>query len=133
IEERWHGQLAAEGRPLLVSINGEDLTASASPSVVGEILGVLLDNAHRHGSGAVSLTARAASVSIAVDVEDEGAGFVGDPRAAFDRRSGSADSGGHGIGLDLARSLAIAEGGRLLVTRAAPAPIMTLLLPRHPA
>ena len=133
IEERWHGPLAAKGRPLRVAVDGDDLVAQASPSVVSEVIGVLLDNAYRHGSGAVTVTARAAAGSIAVDVEDEGPGFSGDPEPAFERRSGSADGEGHGIGLDLARSLAVAEGGRLLVTRAAPAPILTLLLPRRPS
>ena len=132
IEERWHGPLAAEGRPLRVAVNGDDLVAKASPSVVSEVIGVLLDNAYRHGSGAVTVTARAAAGSIAVDVEDEGQGFSGDPEPAFERHSGSADGEGHGIGLDLARSLALAEGGRLLVTRAGPAPVLTLLLPRRP-
>ncbi len=132
IEERWHGPLAAKGRPLRVAVNGDDLVAQASPSVVSEVIGVLVDNAYRHGSGAVTVTARAAAGSIAVDVEDEGPGFSGDPEPAFERRSGSADGEGHGIGLDLARSLAVAEGGRLLVTRAGPAPVLTLLLPRRP-
>ncbi|MEK6252540.1 MAG: HAMP domain-containing sensor histidine kinase [Actinomycetota bacterium] len=133
IEERWHGPLAAKGRPLRVAVNGDDLVAQASSSVVSEVIGVLLDNAYRHGSGAVTVTARAAAGSIAVDVEDEGPGFSGDPEPAFERRSGSADGEGHGIGLDLARSLAVAEGGRLLVTGAGPAPVLTLLLPRRPS
>lgn len=132
LEERWHGTLAAEGRPLRVTLAENGLVARASPGVVSEVIGVLLDNAQRHGSGAVSMTARAANGSIAVDVGDEGDGFAGDPELAFARRSGSGNPGGHGIGLDLARSLALGEGGKLLVTRATPHPVLTLLLPRKP-
>ncbi len=132
IEKRWHGPLAAQGRPLRVSDDGDDLVARASPGVVAEIVEVLLDNAYRHGSGAVSMTARAANGSVAVDVGDEGEGFSGDPEIAFTRRSGSENAEGRGIGLDLARSLALAEGGKLLVTRATPRPVVTLLLSRKP-
>jgi signal transduction histidine kinase len=86
--------------------------------VLREILDILLDNAHRHGSGAVSIDARRAGGSMALDVGDEGDGLALDPEDVFDRRSGSGD--GHGIGLALARSLAHAEGGRLTLTRASP-------------
>ena len=94
---------------------------------MNEILDVLLDNADRHGAGAVAIARpRRASGWLAVDVADEGAGFAGDPEAAFAPRG---RRHGHGIGLALARSLADAEGGRLTVTRAAPEPVFTLLLP----
>ena len=132
MEERWHGPLAAQGRPLRVTCDGDEFVARASPGVVSEIIGVLLDNAYRHGSGAVSLTARTANGSVAVDVGDEGQGFADDPELAFTRGSGTGNAEGHGIGLDLARSLALGEGGKLLVTRAAPHPVLTLFLPRKP-
>ena len=90
--------------------------ARVSGPVLNEILEVLIDNAYRHGAGAVAIHVREASGSLAVDVADRGAGLPGSTEAAFARRSGN----GHGIGLALARSLAEAEGGRLTVTRAAP-------------
>jgi signal transduction histidine kinase len=100
--------------------------------VVAEILDVLVGNAERHGHGAVTVVARATGGTIAVDVTDEGAGFTGDPEQAFVRRAGG-QNGGHGIGLALARSLAHAEGGRLTITRVAPAPVVTLWLPGESA
>ncbi len=127
VEARWRGPLAAEGRPLHSVRHADRPTTTAGRGVVSEILDVLVANAHQHGAGAVTLTVRDLHRSLAVDVADEGLGFPGDPEHAFRRRTASRD--GHGIGLALARSLAEAEGGRLTVGRAAPQPILTLLLP----
>jgi signal transduction histidine kinase len=98
--------------------------------VIDEILDVLLDNARVHGRGAVTLTVRDVDGWLALDVADEGAGFSGDPDRAMTSR---AHAGGHGIGLALARELAQAEGGRIVVTSAGPRPVLTLLLARSEA
>ncbi|MEA2256853.1 MAG: hypothetical protein QOG35_2898, partial [Solirubrobacteraceae bacterium] len=128
VRARWHGALAAEGRPLRVVERAARPVAAAAEGVVSEILDVLVAYAARHGAGAVSLAVRDIEGGLAVDVADEGPGFDGDPEPAFARRA--SDGGGHGIGLALARSLAEAEGGRLTVTRAGPGPVLTLLLAR---
>ena len=125
-EIHWHGPLAAAARPLRIHVTNGTTHVRASASVVREILDVLLDNAFRHGAGAVSVSLREVGGSIAVDVADDGDGFA-DAAAAFARRP--VDANGHGIGLALARSLAQAEGGSLDVTRAGPAPVVRLLLP----
>jgi signal transduction histidine kinase len=125
-EARWRGPLAAEGRALRLHVDAPGVAAQVSGPVLREILDVLLDNAHRHGAGAVEIHVRSAGGSPAVEVADEGGGLRGDPEDAFARRAATGD--GHGIGLALARSLAHAEGGRLTVTRAAPRPVFTLLL-----
>jgi signal transduction histidine kinase len=126
-ESRWRDVLAAEARPLRSRGTARPATARASRRVVDEILDVLLDNAHVHGRGAVTLTVRDVAGWLALDVADEGAGFAGDPELAMTRR-GRGD--GHGIGLALARELAHAEGGRIVVTSAGPRPVLTLLLAR---
>jgi len=126
-EPRWRGTLAEHSRPLRTVIEAARPTAAASPSVVAEILEVLLANAERHGEGIVTVTVRQLEGWLALDVADEGPGFADDPEIAFARRSG--DGSSHGIGLALARSLAHAEAGRLDVVRARPHPVLRLLLP----
>lgn len=130
VETRWHGPLAMEGRPLRVVTKAHELGVQASGQVVSEVLDVLVDNAQRHGRGAVTIVVRAVEDFLWLDVGDEGAGFSGDLEAAFARRAGGGD--GHGIGLPLARSLAHAEGGRLLVSRGGPNPVVSLVLARYP-
>jgi signal transduction histidine kinase len=126
-ERGWHGPLAAAGRTLRVSIGPALPGTRASAAATRQILDVLLANATRHGAGAVTVTARDADTAIAVDVADEGAGVRVPAGELFRRRADR--TAGHGIGLALARALAEAEGGRLVLTRAAPAPVFTLLLP----
>jgi signal transduction histidine kinase len=127
LAESWRGRLAAEGRPLRVVSASPHTSARAAPAVVEQVLDVLLDNARRHGAGEVTVTVRQAQGGVAVDVADRGQGLEGDPEAAFARRAGTGN--GHGIGLALARSLAHADSGRLVVSRAGPGPVFTLLLP----
>lgn len=122
----WHPRLAAVGRTLHIDGRHGPALAHASAAVVREILDVLLANAAQHGAGTVTLAVRDLGGWFAVDVGDDGSG-VEDAEAVFERRGKSA--AGHGIGLALARSLAAAEEGRLVLTRSAPAPIFTLLLP----
>jgi signal transduction histidine kinase len=124
-ESRWHGSLAAEGRPLRVRLSPGDARAQASGPVVREVLDVLIENAQRHGAGAVTLTLQQRDRLLGVDVSDEGAGFA-EPDRAFAR--GAGDGSGHGIGLALARSLAEAEGGSLTIVEPGAAPTVRLTL-----
>jgi signal transduction histidine kinase len=123
-----HGSVAVAGRRLSVRAQPDLPAAAASLQATRQVLDVLLDNALRHGSGTVTLTAREAAEAIAVDVADEGR--IDTPDQLFVRRSASA--AGHGIGLALARSLTEAEGGRLVLSRREPT-TFTVLLPLLPA
>jgi signal transduction histidine kinase len=125
-EARWRETLANDARPLRSRSTTRRPIARASRRVVDEILDVLVDNAHVHGAGAVTLTLRELDGWLAVDVADQGPGFDGDPERAMRTRP---TTEGHGIGLALARTLADAQGGRLVVTSPGPAPVLTLLLP----
>lgn len=122
----WSGRLAAAGRPLRIVLP-EDLPAVlATHGAVRQILQVLVENACEHGAGPVVVAARATSGAVAIDISDAGAGVAGDTEAIFQRRASAAQGGG--IGLSLARSLAAADGGRLVLQREGPAPTFTLLL-----
>lgn len=126
-ESDWRGALAASGRPLRVIRDADVPAATATPGGVLQILQVLLGNATRHGAGAVTVRVRAAGPAVAIDVADEGPGVLGDVEAVFSRRATAGE--GHGIGLNLARALASADGGRLILERPGPHPTFTLLLP----
>jgi signal transduction histidine kinase len=121
------GPLAGQDRILVVVAEGARQPRAAA-AAVRQILGVLLDNAVTHGEGTVTVTARDAGAAIAIDVTDQGTG-VAEEVDPFARAHESGD--GHGIGLALARSLAEAEGGRLVLSTPAP-PTFTLLLPVDP-
>jgi signal transduction histidine kinase len=125
LEARWHGPLAAEGRPLQVRLEAEPAVAAISPSVLGEISEVLIQNAHVHGAGTVNVIVRRVGDALTLEVTDQGPGFGPDPDRAFARGTGE----GHGIGLALARSLAHAEGARLQITHPGPGPTVSLLVP----
>jgi signal transduction histidine kinase len=124
--ERWREELAAAARPLRVKVCARPPVARANPLVVSEILDVLVSNALVHGAGTVEVVVRDIAGSPAIDVADEGRGLGDDAGALFERRAGAQN--GHGIGLAMARSLAHAEAGRLVVTRSGPRPVITLLL-----
>ncbi|WP_116199072.1 sensor histidine kinase [Amycolatopsis circi] len=125
IEREWAPVLRRCGREFTMTVEPGIADRQVSEAVLRQVLSVLLDNAARHGSGAVTVVARDAGGALAVDVGDEGPG-IADGADVFRRRSPAAQ--GAGIGLALARRLAEAEGGRLRVKQPKPA-VFTVLLP----
>jgi signal transduction histidine kinase len=119
-----HDGLAAQGRRLTVRLPDELPPVAASPAAIRQILNVLLDNATVHGKGEITIDVADLGDAAAIEVADQGEG-VPEGLDLFARRNGSGD--GHGIGLALARSLAEAEGGRLILRRPSP-PVFSLLL-----
>lgn len=128
IEDDWHGRLAAEGRPLRVDLDPGLAPVAISARSVRQVLDVLVENAWHHGAGTITLRARSTGGGVALEVADEGPGVTGDPERIFDRRE-TGTPGGHGIGLALARSLAEAEGARLVLERDQPNPMFALFVP----
>jgi signal transduction histidine kinase len=108
---RWRPLFGRAHRAFEV-VADKNVLVSASRGTVGQILDVLLDNALRHGRGAVAVHVTASGRSAIVTVSDEGPGIpdeLGDQ--VFER--GDSRAGGTGIGLHLARTLAQADNGSL--------------------
>jgi two-component system OmpR family sensor kinase len=84
----------------------------------------LIDNALRHGEGAVQLHAQTANGTIELHVRDTGAGFPAEflDRAfeRFSRSDVARAGGGAGLGLAIARAIAEAHGGSAHAVNAEP-------------
>ena len=120
MDATWRGLIEAEGRELVVDIEAPLPTVYSSAAAVRQVLGVLIDNALKHGDGSIRLVAKEVAGGLALEVSDEGKGLS----VARNGRTG-----GKRMGLALARALAEAEGGRLLLRRAGPSPTFALFMP----
>ncbi|MGI8308265.1 MULTISPECIES: ATP-binding protein [Saccharopolyspora] len=115
----WREPLKAAGRTLRLKVS-EGLLARATPTRLRETIGVLLDNALRHGEGTVMLAARQGGGTVVVEVGDSGPG-VPDALVPYLFERGFSGRGSTGVGLALARALVEADGGRLELSQARPA------------
>jgi signal transduction histidine kinase len=125
IAEEWRKPLRQDGRSVRLRLQ-PNLVVRATPARLREVIGVLLDNAHRHGGGTVTLTARLSGETVVVEVADIGPGVPDElvPHI-FDR--GVSGSGSTGLGLALARALVDSDGGRLELSTARPATFSVFL------
>ncbi|TDC96401.1 HAMP domain-containing histidine kinase [Saccharopolyspora aridisoli] len=119
VADEWREPLRNHGRTLRLKI-GDELLARATPARLREAVGVLLDNALRHGEGPVTLTARHGSGTVLIEVSDAGSG-VPDELVPHVFERGFSGHGSTGVGLALARALVEADGGRLELSQARPA------------
>jgi signal transduction histidine kinase len=108
---RWRPLFGRAQRRFEV-VADKNVLVSASRGTVGQILDVLLDNALRHGRGAVTVRVATNGRSGSVTVSDDGPGIPEDVTDQIFERGGSG-TGGTGIGLHLARTLAQADNGSL--------------------
>ena len=110
---RW----STPARPVALRVDPTGPAGLSEPAL-RQSLDVLLDNALRHGSGAVTVTVEPLGGSVLVEVQDQGTGFA----------AGAAP----GTGLLLATRIVEHAGGSLLLRRRAPQPRVALLLPVLP-
>ncbi len=126
VVEEWRPAFRAAGRAFKVRLP-EGMLARVTPARIREAVGVLVDNALRHGGGTVVLAARSGGGSLVVEVTDAGEGVPGELVPHVFERGVSVGSS-TGIGLALARALVEADGGRLELSRARP-PTFSIFLP----
>lgn len=119
-----------------------DLLVDGSPDHLRRLVANLVDNAVRHASGAVTvaLTHDAGSCQARLDVTDDGPGIPPEHRATvFDRftrldHARTRDTGGSGLGLSIARDIALAHRATLQVVGGPPGARLQAVFPlRVPA
>ncbi|ACY99649.1 MULTISPECIES: ATP-binding protein [Thermomonospora] len=117
--EEWRPIFRRAGRD--IHLTGErGLVGLVSPAGLSQILATLLDNSLVHGAGTVTITTKNSAGSVVVEVGDEGPGVPPELERRIFERSVSGGEG-TGLGLYLARSLAVVDGGRLELLQARPA------------
>ena len=94
------------------------------------MIATLLDNALVHGAGEVTIRTSRTPNSVVIEVRDEGKGVSADLAPRIFERSVSGKPGGTGLGLALARSIAAADGGNVVLVRPSPA-VFAVFLPRQ--
>jgi signal transduction histidine kinase len=115
----------------LVVIGARGLQAHVTPGGLAQVLATLLDNALMHGGGTVTIQTSQSARSVVIEVRDEGNGVPPDLVSRIFERSVSGRPEGTGLGLALARTMAAADGGRVVLVKAKPA-TFAVFLPRHP-
>ncbi|MEU6548687.1 ATP-binding protein [Streptomyces sp. NPDC046915] len=105
----------AERTGRILTVEAPDTVVDVDARWLVPAIGNLLDNALRHGNGAVHLTAAVHHGRLRLRVTDEGPGFPPEflPRAfdRFARAEASRTSEGSGLGLAFVQAVAIAHGG----------------------
>ncbi|MFF8940134.1 sensor histidine kinase [Streptomyces paradoxus] len=108
----------AEGRTG-VTVDAEPAEVAGSRGQLGRVLANLLDNAERHARSAVTVSVRREGDRAVVGVADDGDGVPeADRERIFERfvrldAARSRDDGGAGLGLAIARDVAVRHGGTL--------------------
>ncbi|MET8569604.1 HAMP domain-containing sensor histidine kinase [Streptomyces sp. NPDC004783] len=116
----------AGGRPGVSVRTAGEVTVAGSRGQLERVLANLLDNARRHARSAVEVSVRREGALVVVGVADDGEGVpAADRERIFERfvrldAARSRDDGEAGLGLAIARDVALRHGGTLTV-RDAPA------------
>jgi signal transduction histidine kinase len=126
----WEPAFRRAGRKMMLT-GDTGLQAYVTPGGLAQVIATLLDNALMHGSGTVTIRRSQSPRSVVIEVEDEGRGVPAELVSRIFERSVSGRPEGTGLGLSLARTMAAADGGRVVLARRKP-PVFAVFLPRNP-
>lgn len=115
VRHRFARRAFDEGRSLVIRAPDEG-TVSADRLRLEQALGNLIDNALRHGSGPIVISAIQTQTGTELHVSDAGPGlsaaFVAVAFNRFTREEQSRAHGGSGLGLAIVDAIAVAHGGQ---------------------
>lgn len=133
---------AFDSEGVVLTIDAEPVRALADPDAVRQIVTNLLSNALKYtpAGGTVEVRTEEREARAVLSVRDSGPGVAADDKDhIFDRffrgRDGAPDgtAPGDGLGLTIARQLAVAQRGDLVLAAPGPGAEFRLTLPRAPA
>jgi len=114
VRRRFERRAAEAGRSLALA-PGPSVPVLADRLRLEQALGNLVENALRHGAGAIELSAQSRDGTVELHVRDAGEGFPPGFAAVAFRRFSRADSAregrGSGLGLAIVEAIAAAHGG----------------------
>ncbi|MGZ4432253.1 MAG: sensor histidine kinase [Trebonia sp.] len=125
----WAPAFRRAGRKIVL-VGESRLQAWVTPGGLAQVIATLLDNALMHGKGTVTIRRTQAERSVVIEVEDEGEGVPAELVSRIFERSVSGRPEGTGLGLALARTMAAADGGRIVLARRRP-PVFAVFLPTN--
>jgi signal transduction histidine kinase len=118
VERRFRVRARESGRALTV-VDGADLTLDVDVARVEQALSNLVENALRHGDGAIDLVVRADDGCAELHVLDDGPGvppeFIPHAFERFTRAQAGRTGSGTGLGLAIVQLIARAHGGRAAI------------------
>lgn len=121
IESAWRRRFMGAGRSLTIAAARYTPAVKGNAAMLRNALDVLIDNAVRHGDGAVRIDYAVGEDTVTVTISDDGPGFG---------HESSSSTEPHGLGLPLAQRLIAAMPGRLTITHAGPMPRIDIVLQR---
>ena len=124
----WDPAFRREGRKLELT-GDKNMYAYVTVGGAAQVIATLLDNALVHGAGTVTIRTSQTLRSVVIEVRDEGRGVPPELVPRIFERSVSGAPGGTGLGLALARTVAAADGGQVVLVRPRPA-VFAVFVPR---